>query len=398
MQNLIKQNFKQYLLYAFLITLFFSMAIPNILLGVLVVFSLIDFRSFKINKIEFTSTTVLFLLVLFLILKSIVFQSITYDFKIYKAFFTFFLIALIFNKTNDLNNLKLSLLIGINASILYSLILIALFFSEHQILPFSNTAEVNDLLLLERPYLGLVTVLGIILSIERAVILMKFRILWLLNALVLFLFVLLISARISIITVFVLVMVYLLFYLKVKTSIKMIFLTSLILIFGLIIKSNKNISDRFFIKNNIEQSIQVASDYEPRIVIWNCAYNITGADNFSFLIGFDSYETIANSFLNCYATTIENVSKKDYFLSEKFNSHNQFIDFFLIGGLIALLLFLVFFLKLFSEVKKDFFKTAIVISFLLFLCVENVFYRQLGCYLFGIFILVFAKKQQGNNE
>ncbi len=178
----------------------------------------------------------------------------------------------------------------------------------------------------------------------------------------------------------------------------MLFTATLILLFGIIIFTNKNISERFFIKSNIEESLKVASDYEPRIVIWNCANNMSEKNDFSFITGFKGYEIVTNNFLECYSATIENESKKEYFLSEKFNSHNQFIDFYLCGGLLGLALFTSFFIKLFYEVKSSFFSVAIVISFLLFFFVENIFYRQFGCYLFGIFILNLTPQLRISNE
>jgi len=70
----------------------------------------------------------------------------------------------------------------------------------------------------------------------------------------------------------------------------------------------------------------------------------------------------------------------------------------LIGGLIGLGLFVAFFIKLFIEVRKNFFQTAIVVSFLLFFSVENIFYRQFGCYLVGIFILILSHIKNEINE
>jgi len=207
------------------------------------------------------------------------------------------------------------------------------------------------------------------------------------------LFIVLISARISIITLFLLAVVYLIFYSKISWVKKGVSLVSFVLFFGLLVLTNKNISERFFVKSNLEESLKVASDYEPRIVIWNCAYLMTQKSDFNSIIGFDGYKTISNNFLDCYSSTIENPSKKEYFLTEKFNSHNQFIDFYLIGGFIGLLLFLTFFIKLLIEVRSNFFQMAIVISFLLFFCVENIFYRQFGCYLVGIFILILLQRK-----
>lgn len=400
MRNLIKNNGFEYLIYALILSLFFSKAIPNIILAILSVWTIIDFKKNPILKTKFTfsSTVILLILLIILALKSILFNTISYDIKVYRGLFLLFWLAIVLHKIIDFKTLKLVLLWGINAAILSSVFLISLFYIKNHTLPFSNTAEVNELLILERPYIGFITVLGFFLSIEKAMYSKRFKSLWVINAVSLFLFILLISARISIITLFVLSVIYLLFYVKISWIKKGIFLISFVLFFGLIVLTNKNISERFFVKSNLEESLKVASDYEPRIVIWNCAYSMTKKEDYNPLIGFKGYKEISNNFLECYANTIENISKKEYFLTEKFNSHNQFIDFYLIGGLIGLGLFFAFFIKLFIEVRKNFFQTAIVVSFLLFFCVENIFYRQFGCYLVGIFILILSHIKKKVNE
>lgn len=370
-----------------ILVLFFSKALPNIGLIVLTILFFIDF-DFKVFKPNFSAKSILLFLLLYLIIKSTFYNNLSLDFRVYKGLLLLFWIYILLNKIEDIKTLKAVILIGINACVLVSVFLISIFFFQTGILPFSNTAEVNKLLLLERPYIGFIAVLGFLLALEKAISISKWRILYIFNSIALLAFILLISARISIITIFVIAGIYFLFYFKVKWYNKILYALALIILFASIIISNKNIRERFFIKNNFEESLQQASDYEPRIVIWNCAYKMTKLDDFNALTGFDGYETIKNHFLDCYASSIENQSKKEYFLSEKFNSHNQFIDFYLIGGIIAFLLFIAFFIKLFLEVKLDFFKIATAISFLLFFIVENIFYRQFGCYLFGIFILI----------
>lgn len=392
----IKKNYVEYLTYLLVLTLFFSKALPNILVAVLAVIALIHYKSIKINSAKINSTHVLILLLIFLVLKSLFYGTLSYDFKVYKGMLLFFLVGFIFRNSKD--QLKLIILISVNAAILYSLILILNFYLHNRIFPFGNTAEVNNLLVLERPYLGFIVVLGILLALEKVFIYKKNKWFWIINAICLFSFILLISARISIITLFVVFGIYLFFYVKLQWYKKLLITMCLFVIFGLVITSNKNIAARFFIKDTIEESLQIASDYEPRIVIWNCAYNMTQNADFTYLTGLEGYNKIKENLLACYATKIENESKKEYFLSEKFNSHNQFIDIFLIGGCIGLLLFLCFLTLLIKEIKADFFKIAIVTTFILFLCVENIFYRQLGCYLFGIFILCLAQKKRKVNE
>nr|WP_294782283.1 O-antigen ligase family protein [uncultured Flavobacterium sp.] len=388
MLDTLKKNGFEYLAYGLIVSLFFSKAIPNIFLAVLSLWTVIDFKSIQKPKFKFSSSIFLLVLLLFLSLKSILFGTINYDLKVYKGIILLFWLSIVFQKIKNLDRLKTVLLCGITLVVLSSIFLISLYYFENKNLPFSNTAEVNELLLLERPYMGFIAVLGIILAIEKTVKSSTLKKIWFINALLLFLFIILISARISLITLFVAAGLYLLFYLKISKLKKALILISLTIGFGVLVFTNKNISERFFIKSNFSESLKTASDYEPRIVIWDCAYQMTKENDFNFLTGFQGYQIIKEHFWDCYSSKIENESKRNYFLTEKFNSHNQFIDFYLIGGILALILFVVFFIKLIEESRSDFFKVATVVSFLLFFIVENIFYRQFGCYLFGIFILI----------
>ncbi len=380
-----------------ILLLFFSKGLPNVMLIILSVLFLINFDS-KIFKINYSAKTILLVLLLYLTIKSLFYGNLPFDFKIYKGLLLLLWISVLLYKIEDIKTLKLVVLMSINACILVSLFLIARFYFQTGILPFSNTAEVNNLLLLERPYIGFVAVLGFLIAIEKAISFSNWRWIYSINSLALLAFIILISARISIITIFFIAGIYFLFYFKTKWYKKILCALSLLILFLIIVVSNKNISERFFIKSDFEKSMQEASDYEPRIVIWHCAYDMTQNNEFNRITGFEGYQIIKNNFLSCYESSIENESKKQYFLSEKFNSHNQFIDLYLVGGILALLLFIVFFVKLFYEVKNDFIATSIVISFLFFFLVENIFYRQFGCYLFGIFIFKLIPPKRINNE
>lgn len=393
MKSFIEKNLYHYAAYFMILVLFFSKALPNIGLIILTILFLMkfDIRAFKINSY---SKQILLILLFYLIVKSALYGNLSFDFRVYKGILLAFWISILLCKIKDIKTLKLIVLIGVDACILISLFLIGVFYFQTGILPFSNTAEVNKLLLLERPYIAFITVLGFLISLEKAIIISKWRKLYLFNSVLLLGFILLISARISIITVFAIAGVYFVFYFKTKWYKKILFALALGLLFVGVVMSNKNIRERFFIKSNLEKSLQEASDYEPRIVIWNCAYKMTKQDDFILLTGFDGYQKIKNNLLDCYASSIENQSKKEYFLSEKFNTHNQFIDFYLVGGIIAFLLFSAFFVALFLELRSDFFKIAIVIAFLLFFIVENIFYRQFGCYLFGIFTLILLQRKE----
>ncbi len=121
-------------------------------------------------------------------------------------------------------------------------------------------------------------------------------------------------------------------------------------------------------------------------------------DDFNVVFGYSSNTIVENNYVNCYAKTIKNESKKAYFTETKFNSHNQFIDMYLNNGLIGLLLFVSFFITLFYAVKDNFFDVATLLSIVLFLLVENVLHRQTGCYIFSIFAALLLMRNHTIND
>lgn len=72
----------------------------------------------------------------------------------------------------------------------------------------------------------------------------------------------------------------------------------------------------------------------------------------------------------------------------KLNTHNQFIGTYLNSGIIGLLLLVGYLVFQFVSSRKNFTKTAMIVSLVLFLLVENVLYRQIGVYLFAIIIVI----------
>jgi O-antigen ligase len=121
-----------------------------------------------------------------------------------------------------------------------------------------------------------------------------------------------------------------------------------------------------------------------RMIIWECAALISKENpNIFFGIGFKETN---NKLISCYKKNIEDKFTKQFLISKKFNTHNQYVDLFLSSGLVSLLLFLGILLFLFSKHHKDFFHTALLLIIFLFGMAENYFHRQVGVYYFG-FIL-----------
>ncbi|PWA06870.1 O-antigen ligase family protein [Flavobacterium psychrotolerans] len=398
MKSQIKENLFDYLLYALILILPFSQAIPNIILVLISLLFLKDLTFNKIKETFFSPIIMLLFLIVYLSLKGLFFKTLTEDFLIYKGYFLTLWLLMVLQKVENWGQLKLFILLSINAMVVTSFFFIGNYYYHYHQLPFVNTEEVNSLLVQERPYAGFMAVLGFFLSFEFIKIFPKHKILFIADSIVMIVFVLLISARLSILTIFCVLIVYLLFYFKISIYKKIGSILLLILLLGSMFFINKNIAQRFFIKDNINKSLQEATDYEPRIVIWNCAKEMLQNNEFNFFFGFDSYKKISNNYLECYSSNIKNSSKRDYFLTIKFNSHNQIIDFFLIGGLIGLGLLFGFFFIMFYNVKDNFFETALLVSILFFFIVENVLYRQFGCYIFSIFVAMLVVKNPTVND
>ena len=125
--------------------------------------------------------------------------------------------------------------------------------------------------------------------------------------------------------------------------------------------------------------------WEYRFLIWKCAYKISqNSSNSFFGIGFKKTN---KQLLICYENEIKDLKTKQNFISKKFNTHNQYFDFYLSEGILGLILFLGVLIALFMQYRKQFFPTALLVSILIFGLTENFFHRQIGAYYFG-FILV----------
>ncbi len=254
-----------------------------------------------------------------------------------------------------------------------------IFYCNNHYLPFGNGEQVNAILIIHRPYLGFYILLNIILSFDLFI--NKKKIFYLFITILFALSLLLILARLSIVSLVIIAVIYAIFYAKINYKIKLVSLLLILGSLGLVLKLNPNTKERF----NTE-SYEKFVDYEPRFVIWKSVYNIANQPNFNQFIGLGNNETVENLLVDNYTKEISNTNKRAYFISERFNTHSQYLDFYLMGGIPYLLLFISFLVSLIIYFRKNYLSTLITISFILFFFVENVFARQLGCLLFTLYI------------
>ena len=375
----------------------FSAAIPNVLLAVALLAFLVSFRRSDLNKVKQSPFLLFNLFVLYLVIKSVINGDLLSDLKYFSVYLIICLVPVLISKVDNILLLKRTALVSINLTISISIVQIFIFHNKFGYFPFTHGWAVNWVLWLERPYAGIFSILSIILSLDLLVNTKKHRSWYAASLFVSVLFIFFMSARMSMLTCIIGGTIYILFYLKRPIFQRAIFFAVILLTIVIAAFNSRNITKRFFIKDSVSQTIQGAKAEEPRVVIWSCAYKMAGSDEFNLLSGLASYSDIKNSFNECFGT-IEDQSKRDFFINNGFNAHNQFIDFFLIGGLLGISLFTAFLIALIMYVRQNFFALSIVLAFILFLLVENVFFRQFGAYLFSIFVALYITQKRLVNE
>lgn len=292
--------------------------------------------------------------------------------------------------------LKTAALVAINASILVSLFKVGRFYFFFNYLPFADDWATNHVLVLERPYAGLYSILAIIISFDLFVKNrnIKSKTLYGICFFLSLFFIFFIAIRISILTFFLLAFIYVFFYMRISRLKRVSLILLSLAFFLLILQINKNISKRFFINETIEQTKEQIKNFEPRVVIWDCALGIYDEKDFSALFGLESNASISNKLVACYDKSLEDYNRRNWFLNVKFNTHSQFIDFFLIGGFVGIMLLSSFLIKSFLVIRTNFYALAILFSFMMSMSIENIFHRQFGCLIFSIFTAIYISRNE----
>lgn len=366
-----------------------SFAIPNLILVLLIVLFLADYKNLK--KIDFSpikkpAVVLVWSLVLYWYVKDAITQHLT-DNK-HSLFLLIIILPLLFLKIQNYTRIFVAIVIaGFIIALRASFGLIEYHNAHQQLLPFEGEI-INDILNMERPYLGFFSLIAIISSISLAFQYKKYAFLMYAYALLMGFFIFIISARMSSISLLIILLLYLVFYLKTALKNKLIFgfivLTMVIGVIGI----NKNIRERLFINANATESVSKFKSYEPRFIIWPCAYDIIQSSDFNHLFGISSEKKIEDLLALGYNKKITNKFRADYYVTIKLNTHNQFLGTYLNSGIIGSILLLGFLVLQIKANRKDFIKTAMVVVLLLFLIVENVLYRQMGVYLFALIIAI----------
>ena len=327
---------------------------------------------------------------LFVLFKSIFLGHFLEDLNVIKKLFQILLLLILsFGlKRNALEQLKSGIIFGSLFAVIYSLIKITSIIIETGSFNFSNGPIINDTLPLQRLYLGLLCVISLILVMDRFFKMNKKVFLFL--AIIFGSFVFLISARIAIITTVIVLLYYV--QLKMYKKYKLLTLLSLVLFTFLFFLKSPNLSKRILdteYKTNSSIFERILTQ-EPRYLIWKYSYSVLNKNQLLFGHGFKGVKI---QLLKKYEE-IDDLNKRNWFIQEQFNSHNQYLDILLTQGIIGLALFLIFLYYLYKESLFSDTNFLLFLTLAIFLTIYNNFYRLIGVFIFAIIFCIIVRSKK----
>ena len=375
-------------------------ALPNILLIALAVAFPFVVSKTDFQKLKRLPTLFFICLVLFVLLQALVLGRLQADSPVLEKINLAIGLVILYVPIQGFQKIKKAIIYSSIAAILFSVVSIIIGVykgAEFQLLDSGNLIEA---MLVDRLYLGLLCVL----SIVAAYSLLKNKYhpnngYYVVAIIINVLFILLIVSRIAIIAL--LVLFILAFFYKRSKGTQLVFVVAtLFLGLALVFILNNDFRKKIlYTPTNTESKGLVANtlEMEPRTIIWNCALSISETTTEIWKgLGFTNTN---KTLIKCYQDSIEDEEKRAWLVAKKYNTHNQFLDVYLATGIIGILFFVGFILFVFLRNKRAFFPTALLLTLVLFLLVENLFHRQIGAYYFGfVLILLLIKQDHPQNQ
>ncbi len=363
--------------------------LPNILMTILVIAFPFVVTKRDLKKIVLKPTLLFLLFFIFLLTNSYFQGSIDKDFNIISKMLIPIGLVFLYLPVNNFKKLNKAIIFSSFFAIVFTFIQFLLLVNQDSDVSIQFFQDTVDALLIDRIYVGLLCVLSTLISYQSLT--KKYHPdnkYYLASIIVNLFYLLLIMSKIALIILFIIVIVRQ-FYGKPNRIRRSIAIGVIVLISGFgILKFQTIYQSTVNLKNDISQ-IEYNESTIPlgyRSQIWDCALKIS-KESSNLLSGIGFRET-TNRLVLCYSNDIKEEDVKQNFISKRFNTHNQFMDFYISAGLISLLLFLGIFGTLFFQNRKQFFPLALLITIFLFGMVESFFHRQIGAYYFGFILAI----------
>jgi len=362
-------------------------AVPNILLITLGILFPFIVQKKHLQKLKIRPTILwlaFFASVVFVVLIS---QRWAVDVKVVNKILLSGALVFLYLPVDDFKKINKAIILSALAAIIFSLAKLFVMLNQGESFSFLESATIVEAILMDRVYLGFLSVLSILASYQ----LLKKEYhpdnqYYLANIVLNVLFILFIVSRIAIIALLV-IFTLSLFHNKKRGPQLLFAIGSLLLLAALAFVLNRDLRQQMFY-NKGESNLGLVANtmaYEPRTVIWDCAYRLYENESIGVLgIGFsESHEKM----ISCYDETITKPKKREWFVAQRYNVHNQFIDLYLGSGTLVVVLFIAGIVVLFIYNRKSFYPSALLLSLVCFAMVENIFHRQIGAYYVGFVLL-----------
>lgn len=389
-----------YLFFCFVIPLDkYATAVPNIVLGTLLVLFPFVVKKSDLKLLIRKEILLFTTLIVFLLLNNLLFHDISTEITVIKKVLSALVLIVLFIPLEKTENLLKTLIISVGICMIICLFNLYEYYSEEGAFNFSAGSVINDVLIIDRLYLGFLCVLSIISSI--ALIgkqYNEYNKWYFTNIVFCIVFVLLISSRIAILLLLLLFLLKV-FYARGKKE-YIIFLVGVVVLTIASFLINKNLNERFFYSHSTQKDeksyFELFMDWEPRAIIWQCNYDLVIAGE-RLLAGNGFYGT-KDKLVDCYEEKVTQERRRAYFVAERFNPHNQYVDFLISAGILACVLFVLILVLLFQRNRKSFYRTAFLLSIAAFMFIESNFHRQMGAYIFAITMLLIMFPLREENQ
>ena len=364
-------------------------ALPNILLGILIVAFPIIVSKKDFAKLKSTPAILFFGFFVYLIINAALFGRLETDLNIIKKVLIAVGLLILYIPVHDVGKMKRAIVLSSLAAIVFSIVNIIILNDGSSDLIIENYQDLIEMLLIDRLYLGLLGVLSILISYES--LRPKFHPenkYYLINILINVLFLLLIMSKVALLALLLLVIIRQ-FYgknIKIRILVTVVFISLLAIIF---ISIQDDLKKQEFLSEQSDSEtgfIKESLTWDRRTVVWHCANIVSQEVGLSFKgLGFKGSK---DKLVACYDQKIEDVEKSNKFVNQRFNSHNQFVDFYLSTGVLGLLLLVSSLVFLFIRGRVNFIRTAFLLVLISYCLIENVFHRQLGAYFVGFILII----------
>lgn len=390
-----KLQLKKYYEFLFCLLIFFLplegkfRIVPNIILMILTTLFVLTIKKSDIKAFKDQIFISYLVLLMYVVLNFVISQNLLNNLFIIEKLVIVVVVYVFYIPLQIDKKVKASFILGVFVSMCFSFISIVLYVLKSGDFLFSVGNQINEVLVTERVYIAFTAVISFVFSLDLLKhVIKKYKTLLLINILIIIAFILMISARMALLSI-VLISLYHLVFLK---KIKLIFIGFIVssIFLSITFFLNENLQNRFLYKDKKSSFIENFKKWEPRVAIWDCANILYKEKTISNqLFGYGSFETTKDKLLECYSENIEDKTKMNWFLEIRYNTHNQFLDLLLSIGVLGMMLFLIPFILIFVKNKNNKTNTSLILAFLLLCFVENCLHRQIGAYLFAlIFTLV----------